>query len=265
MSVPVAPADSPVAADPIGDVSSTDFDAVFDGFPDDQFEEGDSPSPAADADPAAPAALDGDDTPDAAPVAPESPSVPDISDADRAELETLRRERAEVQRAIAEQQRAESERYWSQEWDTIHADKAGREQRIWAEMPNSRDPEAFLRAELAKLDAWYQDEVRDYYGRQDQARWEHQARQAIPRYAAEVARDHGLPDEDIHTLAALSNPNDMHIVAARLRDARQAQRSAAAARLAANQVGSGSGRALSRTPKPGSDAHLVGLLTGRLS
>jgi hypothetical protein len=241
------------------------------GAADDPSEDGSDPERPAgeydDQDADAPEAEDAeegeDDGPDPdSPDPAEEPSEPDLTPAERAELAALRAEREQVLRLRAEQAEAQSKAYWDDQWNGIVSEYHKYQAWIEENADKSFNSAGFRAEHNQKLANWWQQQTSEYQGKREAAIYQAQARRELPRYAAEVAKHYGLPEEYIPELLRVAqeteNPNAMNSVAAVLQKAVRAQRKTKARELAASAAAPGTGQAAPRTKhKAGSDAQLL--------
>lgn len=191
-----------------------------------------------------------------------------------AELEALRREKAEFDRLraeMAQQEQAMRQQQAAQWWQQQEAQAsnyfAAREQQIYAQAQQQYDAPAYIRQEMARLNQQRSAWEAQYRQTREAAVWQFAAQAYVPQYAHEVADHYGLDQQARSELLAYA-PDQMPRAAqmlAREQQARklmdQARRSAAARTVAGASPAPGGGRATGGRIKAGSRAHLLALLS----
>lgn len=230
------------------------LDAALDAEPDEG--DDDETDEAEDADAPEAEAADSEDeaSPDEPPAAAEEPSEPELPESVKAELEALREERAQLRRIQAEQAARESEQYWADQWNGLvgsyHQQIEKIEQDAKRVFGGAQAEEQFRVNAHRRLAQWWTEQTQQYQGAREQALYEHQARQRVPHWAEQVARDFGLTPEDVPTLLGAyertGDPNAMPVLAEELRTLRRSQRQHEAGKRAAAAVAPGSGQAAPR-------------------
>ena len=203
----------------------------------------------------------------------EGEASPDSSAADAAEIEELRRLKAEVEaeRAAraeweAQRQQQENARYWAGRDQQAIAAYKTREQQIYQQAAYQYDPAAYIAHHMQQLNNEHlQWQVSERAFRENVISYAH-AQALVPQYAEQVASHFGLGPEGsaelmrMYRSREITDPDQMPREARRLAEIHrlrgqvdQAKRSAAASRVSSNGVGPGSGHASGVRIRPGAE------------
>jgi hypothetical protein len=181
------------------------------------------------------------------------------------DLEAVRQQRDQAMSILQQQQmqaqQAQAYEYWEGSRQRAEAAFAAQERQIYQDAQQAYDATEYIKDKMSSLNAQRDAWRTQYYAAREQTLRQAAERMAVPNYAAEIANQYNLTEQDVSEL--MQFPPQMMAQVAGIMANRQSQqqRSRTARSVSKNMVAPGNGRSAGRI-KAGSDAHLYALLKG---